>query len=55
MTLKKFRWQKGTKKSLENISDKYADLYGAKILDRDKIISHKNMKRIRSKILLDMK
>lgn len=41
MTLKKFRWQKGTKKSLENISDKYADLYGAKILDRDKIISHK--------------
>ena len=41
VTLKKFRWQKGTKKSLENISDKYADLYGAKILDRDKIISHK--------------
>ena len=36
VTLKKFRWQKGTKKSLENISDKYADLYGAKILDRDK-------------------
>lgn len=32
VTLKKFRWQKGTKKSLENISDKYAALQGAKIL-----------------------
>ena len=32
VTLNKFRWQKGTKKSLENISDKYADLAGAKIL-----------------------
>lgn len=33
VTLKKFRWQKGTKKSLEHISDKYAELYGAKILE----------------------
>ncbi|WP_153052770.1 relaxase/mobilization nuclease domain-containing protein, partial [Streptococcus suis] len=33
-TLKKFRWQKGTKRSLENISDKYADRYGAKIIER---------------------
>lgn len=32
VTLKKFRWQKGTKKSLEHISDKYAELYGAKVL-----------------------
>ncbi|WP_242258857.1 helical hairpin domain-containing protein [Streptococcus thoraltensis] len=32
VTLKKFRWQKGTKKSLEHISDKHAELYGAKIL-----------------------
>lgn len=32
VTLKKFRWQKGTKKSLENISDKYAALQGAKVL-----------------------
>lgn len=33
VTLKKFRWQKGTKKSLEHISDKYAELYGAKVLE----------------------
>ncbi|SDB22073.1 Relaxase/Mobilisation nuclease domain-containing protein [Streptococcus henryi] len=33
VTLKKFRWQKGTKKSLEHISDKHAELYGAKILE----------------------
>ncbi|MGT2894098.1 helical hairpin domain-containing protein [Streptococcus downei] len=33
VTLKKFRWQKGTKKSLEKISDKYAALQGAKILE----------------------
>ncbi|EMB67380.1 putative relaxase [Streptococcus mutans 3SN1] len=32
VSLKKFRWQKGTKKSLEKISDKYAALQGAKIL-----------------------
>ncbi len=32
VTLKKFRWQKGTKKSLEHISDKHAELYGAKVL-----------------------
>ena len=41
ITLKKFRWEKGTKKSLENISDKHADFYGAKIIDREKIIEHK--------------
>ncbi|MFM0788412.1 relaxase/mobilization nuclease domain-containing protein [Streptococcus suis] len=33
VTLKKFRWQKGTKRSLQNISDKHAGLAGAKILD----------------------
>lgn len=33
-TLKKFRWQKGTKRSLEKISDRYAELAGAKIIDR---------------------
>lgn len=33
VTLKKFRWQKGTKKSLEKISDKYAALQGVKILE----------------------
>lgn len=32
VTLKKFRWQKGTKKSLEQISDKHAGLAGAKII-----------------------
>lgn len=33
-TLKKFRWQKGTKRSLEKISDRHAELAGAKIIDR---------------------
>ena len=33
-TLQKFRWQKGTKRSLEKISDRYAELAGAKIIDR---------------------
>lgn len=33
-TLKKFRWQKNTKRSLEKISDKHADLYGAKIIEK---------------------
>lgn len=32
VTLKKFRWQKNTARSLFNISNKYADLAGAKIL-----------------------
>ena len=41
VTLKKFRWQKGTKKALEQISDKYADLAGAKILDRQNQFGHK--------------
>lgn len=34
-TLKKFRWQKGTKRSLEQVSDRHAEAYGAKIIDRD--------------------
>ncbi|MBF0780080.1 MULTISPECIES: relaxase/mobilization nuclease domain-containing protein [unclassified Granulicatella] len=34
VTLRKFRWTKGTKKSLENISDKHADWFGAYIIDR---------------------
>lgn len=33
VTLKKFRWQKGTKQSLEKISDKHAGLAGAQILE----------------------
>ncbi|HEM3587021.1 TPA: relaxase/mobilization nuclease domain-containing protein [Streptococcus suis] len=41
VTLKKFRWQKGTKRSLENISDKHAALAGAKIIDK----SMKNSRR----------
>ena len=32
VTLNKFRWQKNTARSLFNISNKYADLAGAKIL-----------------------
>lgn len=34
-TLKKFRWQKGTKRNLDKISDRYADLAGAKIIDKE--------------------
>ena len=41
VTLNKFRWQKGTKKALEQISDKYADLAGAKILEEKKRFGHK--------------
>ncbi|MGT2755749.1 relaxase/mobilization nuclease domain-containing protein [Streptococcus ovuberis] len=41
-TLNKFRWQKGTRKSLEKISDRHADLFGAKIIeDRSKIFDHR--------------
>ena len=41
VTLNKFRWQKGTALSLFNISNKYADLYGAKILERKNQFGHK--------------
>lgn len=41
VTLNKFRWQKGTKRSLEQISDKYADLAGAKILEHKNQFGHK--------------
>ncbi|WP_254066799.1 helical hairpin domain-containing protein [Lactococcus raffinolactis] len=40
-TLKKFRWQKGTAKSLKYISDKHADIAGAKILSNTMKNSHK--------------
>ncbi|HFI0715083.1 TPA: relaxase/mobilization nuclease domain-containing protein [Streptococcus suis] len=33
VTLKKFRWQKGTAQKLRNISDKHSDIAGAMILD----------------------
>ncbi|HEM3454396.1 relaxase/mobilization nuclease domain-containing protein [Streptococcus suis] len=33
VTMKKFRWQKGTRRSLQNISDKHASIAGAKIID----------------------
>ncbi|MBM9834183.1 relaxase/mobilization nuclease domain-containing protein, partial [Enterococcus faecalis] len=32
-TLKKFRWQKNTARNLFQISNKYAELYGAKVLE----------------------
>lgn len=41
VTLNKFRWQKGTKKALEQISDKYSDLAGAKILENKNQFGHK--------------
>lgn len=34
VTLNQFRWQKGTKRKLEHISDRLADIAGAKIIDR---------------------
>lgn len=33
VTLKKFRWQKNTARNLFQISNKYAELYGAKVLE----------------------
>lgn len=33
VTLNKFRWQKGTKRSLENISDKHSEVLGATVLE----------------------
>lgn len=41
VTLNKFRWQKGTKRALEQISDKYADLAGAKIIEQKNQFGHK--------------
>lgn len=41
VTLNKFRWQKGTAQSLFNISNKYADLAGAKILEAKNQFGHK--------------
>ena len=41
ITLKKFRWQKGTAKSLKYISDKHADIAGANILSNTMKNSYK--------------
>ncbi|OHY30648.1 relaxase [Streptococcus parauberis] len=41
VTLNKLRWQKGTKKALEHISDKYADIEGAKIIEQRNKLGHK--------------
>ncbi|WP_249629675.1 relaxase/mobilization nuclease domain-containing protein, partial [Streptococcus uberis] len=42
VTLNQFRWQKGTKRKLEHISDRLADIAGAKIIDRQlQIFNHK--------------
>lgn len=41
VTLNKLRWQKGTKKALEHISDKYADIEGAKIIEQRNKFGHK--------------
>ena len=49
VSLKKFRWQKGTKKSLEKISDKYAALQGAKILESGLRNSYTNYSAWRQK------
>ncbi|HEM3625555.1 TPA: relaxase/mobilization nuclease domain-containing protein, partial [Streptococcus suis] len=34
VTLNQFRWQKGTKRNFEKISDRLADIAGAKVIDR---------------------
>ncbi|MBF0778909.1 helical hairpin domain-containing protein [Streptococcus cuniculi] len=49
VTLKKFRWQKGTKRSLMQISDKHAGLAGAKILDERMRTSRKEYVAYRKK------
>ena len=47
--------EKGTKKSLEQISDKYADLAGAKILDKKINLDIKSIQLIKEKIYLKLK
>lgn len=41
-TLKKFRWEKFTTETLFNITNKHADLAGAKILDRKSTVDYSN-------------
>lgn len=48
-TLKKFRWQKNTKRTLEKISDRYADLAGAKIIDKQPVFNHTAYQAYRQK------
>ncbi|MDE3734074.1 relaxase/mobilization nuclease domain-containing protein [Streptococcus suis] len=41
VTLNQFRWQKGTKRNFEKISDRLADIAGAKVIDRQtKFFNH---------------
>lgn len=47
--------EKGTKKSLEQISDKYADLAGAKILNKKINLDIKSIQLIKEKIYLKLK
>ncbi len=47
--------EKGTKKSLEQISDKYADLAGAKILNKKINLGIKSIQLIKEKIYLKLK
>lgn len=47
--------EKGAKKSLEQISDKYADLAGAKILDKKINLDIKSIQPIKEKIYLKLK
>ncbi|MBY5035336.1 relaxase/mobilization nuclease domain-containing protein [Streptococcus gallolyticus] len=49
VTLNQFRWQKGTAQSLFNISNKYSDLAGAKILSNRSIFDHKAYQAYRKK------
>lgn len=49
VTLKKFQWKKGTKRSLENISDKHSAMFGAKIIDRENVFSHKKYEAYKKK------
>lgn len=47
--------ERGTKKSLEQISDKYADLAGAKILNKKINLGIKSIQLIKEKIYLKLK
>ena len=47
--------ERGTKKSFEQISDKYADLAGAKILNKKINLGIKSIQLIKEKIYLKLK
>lgn len=55
VTLKKFRWQINTARNLFQISNKYAELYGAKVLEPRLRNSHTEYSAWRRKIIIALR